>query len=123
MKIDKTNILLMIIAIFAVYNIFTINRIRTDISGYNKKIDIIQKEIDSVHLQNKSISKQISSLDLELSNLDDDILNVTKKINTIKIKTDEKVERANYYTADELTRLFSNRYDSTTIPTNSKDDL
>lgn len=123
MKIDKTNILLLIIAVLAVYNIFTINRIRTDVAGYNKKIDTIQKEIDSVHNQNKSISKQISSLDLELHDIDDEISNVTDKINAIKIKTNEKIERVNYYTADELTRLFSDRYDSTVVTTDSKNDL
>jgi cell division protein FtsL len=62
MRIEKTNILLFVIAVFAVYNIFIINRIRTDVSGYNKKIDIIQKEIDSVHKENSLISKQIFGL-------------------------------------------------------------
>lgn len=123
MKIDKTNILLMIIAVLAVYNIFTINRIRTDVSGYNKKIDLIQKEIESVHQENKSISKQINSLDMELDNLDGDILDVTNKIKNIKIKSNEEVNRVNYYTADELTRLFSDRYDSSTTTINRKDDF
>lgn len=123
MRIEKTNILLFVIAVFAVYNIFIINRIRTDVSGYNKKIDIIQKEIDSVHKENSLISKQIFSLDLEISNIDNEINNVTDRINKIKIKTNEKVDRVNYYTADEITRLFSDRYDSTVTTIDRQNDL
>lgn len=120
MKINKTNILLLIIATLAVYNIFTLNRIRTDVAGYNKKIDIIQKEIDSVSIENKSITTQINSLDEDIVTIDGSIDSVTNKISLIKNNTNEKIKRVNYYTVSDLTGFFSDRYDSTAKVTDGK---
>ena len=44
---DKQNILLLIIAILAGWNILTTSRIKTDIKGYKEKIESIQVKIDS----------------------------------------------------------------------------
>lgn len=120
MKINKTNILLLMIATLAVYNIFTLNKIRTDVAGYNKKIDIIQKEIDSVSIENKQITNQITSLDENIGTIDGSIDSVTNKISSIKYNTNEKIKHVNLYTVSDLTGFFSDRYDSTPKVTGGK---
>lgn len=120
MKIDKTNILLLIIAVLAVFNIFTLKKIQTDVAGYNKKIDMIQKEIDSVSIANKEITTQIISLDNDIWSIDGSIDSVTNKISRIKTNTNDKTNNVNFFTVPELTKFFSDRYDSTTKITGGK---
>jgi peptidoglycan hydrolase CwlO-like protein len=120
MKIDKTNILLLIIAVLAVFNIFTLKRIQTDVAGYNKKIDMIQKEIDSVSQANKEITTQITSLDKDIWSIDGSIDSVTNKISRIKTNTNDKTNNVNFLTVPELTKFFSDRYDSASKVTGGK---
>lgn len=110
MKINKSNILLVIIIVLAAWNIFTTSGIRTDVAGYNKKIELIQNEIDSVQVENQKITEQIVTIDKEISVVDHNINNVTKNITLIKTETDEKVNSITTIGNLELEQLFTNRY-------------
>ena len=110
MKINKTDILLVIIVILAGYSIFQTSKIRTDVTGYNAKIDSIQNEIDSVQLENVKITEQITSIDKEIDVVDKNINNVTKNITIIKKQTDEKIDSVNNYNFSDLEKFFTDRY-------------
>lgn len=111
MKINKQDILLVIIVILAGYSIFQMNGIKTDVAGYNAKIDSIQNEIDSVEMVNKEITTQILSIDKDINNIDNDIDKVTKNITIIKNNTNEKVDAVNEFTFSDLSKFFSDRYE------------
>jgi peptidoglycan hydrolase CwlO-like protein len=110
MKINKTNILLVLIACLAAYTIFQNQGIKTDVAGYNAKIDSLQKEVDSVYTVNKKIDNQIDKVDNHIVNVNKDIDNVTKNITNIKNNTDEKVNSVTTIGNVELEQLFTNRY-------------
>ena len=110
MKINKTDILLVIIVILAGYSIFQMNGIKTDVAGYNAKIDSIQNEIDSVQLENVKITEQIVTIDKEINNIDGDIEKVTKNITIIKNQTNEKIDSVNNYNFSDLEKFFTERY-------------
>ena len=110
MKINKSNILLVIIIVLAAWNIFTTSGIRTDVAGYNKKIELIQNEIDSVQVENHKITEQIVTIDKEIDVVDHNINNVTKNITLIKTEKDEKVNSITTIGNLELEQLFTNRY-------------
>ena len=110
MKVNKQTILLVIIAILAGYTIFQNQGIKTDVAGYNAKIESIQKEIDSVQIENNKISEQIVTIDKEIDKVDGSINNVTKNITLIKTETDEKVNSITTIGNIELEQLFANRY-------------
>jgi uncharacterized coiled-coil DUF342 family protein len=107
---SKTNILIIIIGIMAAYNIFQTKNIKTDVSEYNKKIDLIQNGIDSVYTLNEKITEQIVAIDDEIDKVDNDINGVTKNITIIKNSTDEKVNIINSIGNVELEKLFTDRY-------------
>ena len=110
MKINKQSVLLIIIILLAGYNIFTTSGIRTDVAGYNQKIDSIQKEIDSVETINKEITSQIVTIDKEIDKVDGTINNVTKNITIIKNQTHEKIDSVNNYNFSDLEKFFTDRY-------------
>jgi len=110
MKIDKTNVLLVLIACLAAYTIFQNHGIKTDVKEYNAKIESLQKEIDSVYIANKEIDNQIEKVDNHIVNVDKEIDNVTKNITIIKNNTDEKVNSITTIGNVELEQLFANRY-------------
>ena len=110
MKINKTNILLVLIACLAAYTIFQNQGIKTDVSAYNQKIDSIQNEIDSVEAMNKEISSQIITIDKEIDKVDGSINNVTKNITIIKNQTHEKIDSVNNYNFSDLEKFFTDRY-------------
>lgn len=112
MKINKTNILLVIIAIMAGYSIFQGSKIRTDVAGYNAKIDSIQNEIDSVQMMNQKLTEQILVVDKQIDNIDGDITTVTKNITIIKKQTDEKIDSVNNYNFSDLEKFFTDRYNN-----------
>jgi len=111
MKINKQDVLLVIIVVLAGYSIFQMKGIKTDVAGFNAKIDAIQTEIDSVEMINKEITTQILSLDKEIDNIDGDIERVTKNITIIKNNTNEKVDAVNEFTFSDLAKFFSDRYE------------
>jgi peptidoglycan hydrolase CwlO-like protein len=110
MKINKTNILLVLIACLAAYSIFQGSKIRTDVAGYNAKIDSIQNEIDSVQLVNEKLTEQIVTIDKEIDKVDGNINNVTKNITIIKNQTHEKIDSVNNYNFSDLEKFFTDRY-------------
>jgi peptidoglycan hydrolase CwlO-like protein len=110
MKINKQTILLVIIAILAGYTIFQNQGIKTDVAGYNAKIESIQKEIDSVQVENEKISEQIVTIDKEIDVVDHNINNVTKNITIIKNQTHEKIDSVNNYNFSDLEKFFTDRY-------------
>ncbi len=110
MKINKTNILLVLIACLAGYTIFQSQGIKTDVAGYNAKIESIQKEIDSVQIENNKISEQIVTIDKDIEVVGHNVNNVTKNITLIKTETDEKVNSITTIGNIELEQLFTNRY-------------
>ncbi len=109
---NKTNILIIIIGIMAAYNILQTKGIKTDVSAYNKKIDLIQKEIDSVQVLNKQLNIQIANIDTEIDKVDGDIGRVTKNRTIIKNQTNEKIDAVNEFTFSDLAKFFSDRYDA-----------
>lgn len=110
MKVNKTNILLIIVIILAGYSIFQTNSIKTDVAEYNRKIDSIQNEIDSVEAINKEITTQIVTIDKEIDKVDGSINQVTKNITIIKKQTDEKIDSVNNYNFSDLEKFFTDRY-------------
>lgn len=110
MKINKTNILLVLIACLAAYSIFQGSGIKTDVAGYNAKIELIQNEIDSVQVINEKLTEQIVTIDKDINKVDANINNVTKNITLIKNETDEKVNIVNTIGNTELEQLFTDRY-------------
>ena len=124
MKLDKTNILLFIIVILAIFSIFQENKIRTDVKDYNKKIETLQKGINSIIIVNESLTEEINNLDNQITKIDGDVTKVQKNIIKIKNITDEKIDNVDNYNFSDLNKFFTDRYktryDSTTQNTNSK---
>jgi peptidoglycan hydrolase CwlO-like protein len=110
MKINKTNILLILVACLAGYTIFQNHGLKTDVAAYNQKIDLIQKEIDSVETINKEITSQIVTIDKEIDKVDGSINNVTKNITIIKNQTHEKIDSVSNYNFSDLEKFFTDRY-------------
>ena len=59
MKQRYTSLLLLVLIFLVGYNILRTKDIRTDIEGYNKKIDSLQIGIDSVYSLNSKIDNKI----------------------------------------------------------------
>lgn len=108
----KIYILLIIVAGLMVFNLYTMNQVKTDIDSYNEKIDIIGKEIDSVQELNKELDDRISSLHSEIELIDGDISRVQNNITTIRKNTDDKINSVDAFTFSELQKFFADRYDS-----------
>jgi predicted nucleic acid-binding Zn-ribbon protein len=108
----KIYILLIIVAGLMVFNLYTMNQVKTDIDSYNEKIDIIGKEIDSVQELNKELDDRISSLHSEIELIDGDITRVQNNITTIRKNTDDKINSVDAFTFSELQKFFADRYDS-----------
>lgn len=124
MKINKTLILVIIVAGIAIYSLFQSNSIKTDVAGYYRKIDSLQHEIDSVENENRILDAHVTAVDNEINKVEGDITNVNKNITIIKNQTHEKVSAVNDYTIHDLIKFFSDRYenglDSTLKSTDSK---
>jgi predicted nucleic acid-binding Zn-ribbon protein len=116
----KIYILLLIVVGLMVFNLYTMNQVKTDIDSYNEKIDIIGKEIDSVQELNKELDDRISSLHSEIELIDGDISRVQNNITTIRKNTDDKINSVDAFTFSELQKFFANRYDSIVERTGSK---
>jgi peptidoglycan hydrolase CwlO-like protein len=110
MKVNKQTLLLIIIVGLAGYNIFTTSGIKTDIAGYNQKIDSIQNEIDSVAIENKKLDEHITNVNNEISKVEGQVTNVTKNITIIKNQTHEKIDSVNNYNFSDLEKFFTDRY-------------
>ena len=114
MKNSNTKIYLVLIIIlgFVGYNLMIMHDIKTDVDGFNSKIDAIQSDIDSIALANEELDSKIESLHSEIELIDGDIDRVQNNISNIKQETDEKVNNVDVLTFDELVWFFTNRYQS-----------
>lgn len=115
-----TNALILVCMAFLGFTFLNMRELKTDIEGYNEKIDNLSKEIDSVQLLNKELDDRIASLHSELELIDSDIDKVQNNITTIRRNTNEKINRVDSLTISELQEFFTNRYDSIIKTTNSE---
>jgi chromosome segregation ATPase len=113
-----TNALILVCMAFLGFTFLNMRELRTDIEGYNQKIDNLTKEIDSVQELNKQLDDRIASLHSELELIDSDIDRVQNNITTIRRNTNEKVNRVDSLTISELQEFFTKRYDSILTRTN-----
>lgn len=105
-----TNSLILICMAFVGFTFLHMRDLKTDIEGYNQKIDNLSKEIDSVQQLNKELDERIASLHSELELIDSDIDRVQNGITNIRKDTNEKVNNVDNFTFDELIKFFTDRY-------------
>ncbi len=74
MKINKTHILLVIVAGIAIYSLFQSATIKTDVAGYYRKIDSLQNEIDSIENENELIDSHIATIDNDVNKVEGNII-------------------------------------------------
>lgn len=107
---NNQNILLFIIIALAAYNIFTTNRIKTDVRGYKNKIESIQVKVDSAKAVNTKIGVKLDSVKQKVVTINNDIHHIDKTITIVKEKTNEKTNSINKFSNPELEYFFTNRY-------------
>jgi septal ring factor EnvC (AmiA/AmiB activator) len=105
-----TNALILICIAFVAFTFLNMREMKTDIAGYNEKIDNLTKEIDSVQQLNQELDDRIASLHSELELIDSDIDRVQNGITNIRKNTDEKVNSVDMLTFNELVKFFTDRY-------------
>ena len=105
-----TNALILVCMAFLGFTFLNMRELKTDIEGYNQKIDNLTKEIDSVQQLNKELDDRIASLHSELELIDSDIDRVQNGITNIRKDTDEKVSNVDILTFNELVKFFTDRY-------------
>ena len=116
---DKDSIiLLVIIAGLVGWNIFTTNTIKTDVKGYEKKIESIKTKIDSSQIVNKRIDTKIGEVKENVTTITNEIHHIDKNITVIKKQTDEKDNDVDNIPDSELELFFTNKYEQ---PISNKD--
>jgi len=105
-----TNALILICIAFVAFTFLNMREMKTDIEGYNQKIDNLTKEIDSVQQLNQELDDRIASLHSELELIDSDIDRVQNGITNIRKDTNEKVSNVDILTFNELVKFFTDRY-------------
>jgi peptidoglycan hydrolase CwlO-like protein len=109
---DKDNIiLLVIIAALVGWNIFMTNTIKTDVKGYEKKIDLIQTKLDSAKVINKQIDDKVGEVKENVTTITNEIHHIDKNITVIKKQTNEKVNSVDDIPDSELELFFTNKYE------------
>jgi peptidoglycan hydrolase CwlO-like protein len=111
---NSQNILLGIVIILAAWNIFTTNSVKTDVQGYKDKIQALQVQVDSAQAVNNVIDTKIDSVREKVVHITEEINHIDNNITIIKKQTDEKVNRVDSYTANELEQFFADRYNKGT---------
>ena len=109
---DKDNIiLLVIIAGLIGWNLFMTNTIKTDVKGYEKKIDLIQTKVDSAKVINKQIDDKVGEVKENVTTITNEIHHIDKNITVIKKQTNEKVNSVDDIPDSELELFFTNKYE------------
>ena len=108
--INKQNILLIIVVALLGYNIFTTNSIKTDVEGYERRIDSVQTTIDSAQVVNKQIDVKIDSVKENVVSITKEIHHIDNTITIVKKQTDEKINTVDKFSNAELEFFFTNRY-------------
>ena len=116
MNITKQDIILGIIVVLAAWNIFTTNSIRTDVKGYEAKIESIQTKVDSAQVVNKQIDTKIDSVKENVVSITKEIHHIDNTITIVKKQTDEKVNNAGKFSNVELEQFFASRYNKSLTP-------
>jgi esterase/lipase len=110
MSITRQDIILGIIVVLAAWNIFTTNSIRTDVKGYQNKIESIQTKVDSAQVINKQIDVKIDSVKENVVSITKEIHHIDNTITIVKNQTNEKVNNAGRFSNVELEQFFASRY-------------
>jgi esterase/lipase len=110
MNSTKQNIILGIIVVLAAWNIFNTNSIKTDVKGYQNKIESIQTKVDSAQVVNKQIDVKIDSVKENVVSITKEIHHIDNTITIVKKQTDEKVNNAGKFSNVELEQFFASRY-------------
>jgi len=110
MKFTKQDGLLILIGILVLLNIFNTNKIKTDIKGYEDKIESLQVKIDSASVINKMLDNKMDSVNTHVTEITNEINHIDNNISVIKQKTNEKINIVDTYTASELEQFFTDRY-------------
>jgi len=117
---DKDSIiLLVIIGGLLGWNIFMTNTIKTDVKGYEKKIESIQTKVDSAQVINKHIDDKVGEVKENVTTITNEIHHIDKNITVIKKQTDEKVNSIDTIPDSELELFFTNKYEQP-IPKSGK---
>ena len=80
------------------------------VEDYNLKIDALEAKVDSLHHINDDLVFKIDTLNQEIVKLDSEIESQDKKIVTLNIKVNEKVNSVDNFNDDELLKFFTERY-------------
>ena len=107
---DKQNIILLIIVILVGWNLFNTNSIRTDVKGYEQRIDSVQTKIDSAQVINKQIDVKIDSVKENVVAITKEIHHIDNTITIVKKQTDDKINTVDKFSNAELEFFFTNRY-------------
>ena len=110
MRFTKQDILLGIVVVLVGYSIFTTNSIRTDVAGYERRIDSVQTKIDSAQVINKQIDVKIDSVKDNVVAITKEIHHIDNNITIVKKQTDEKINTVDKFSNAELEFFFTNRY-------------
>jgi hypothetical protein len=110
MNSTKQNIILGIIVVLAAWNIFNTNSIKTDVKGYQNKIESIQTKVDSAQVVNKQIDVKIDSVKENVVSITKEIHHIDNTITIVKNQTNEKVNNAGRFSNVELEQFFASRY-------------
>ena len=109
---DKDSIILLVIIVGLVsWNIFTTNSIKTDVNGYEQKIENIGVKIDSSNVVNKNINDKVGEVKENVEIITNDIRHIDKNIIVIKKQTNEKVNSVDDIPDSELELFFTNKYE------------
>ena len=93
------------------WNILTTKTIKTDVKGYEKKIENIQIKVDSAQVVNKQINTKIGEVKENVTTISNEIHHIDKNITVIKKQTDEKVNNVDNIPDSELELFFTNKYE------------
>ena len=110
MKFTKQDGLLILIGILVLLNIFNTNKIKTDIKGYEDKIESLQVKVDSAAVINQLLDNKMDSVNTHVTEITNEINHIDNNISVIKQQTNEKVNIVDTYTATELEQFFTDRY-------------
>ena len=116
MGFTKQDVLLGIVIVLIGYNIFTTNSIRTDVEGYETRIDSVQTKIDSAQVINKQIDVKIDSVKENVVSITKEIHHIDNTITIVKNQTDEKANNAGKFSNVELEQFFASRYNKSLTP-------
>jgi hypothetical protein len=102
--------LLGIIVILVGYNIFTTSSVKTDVEGYESKIELLQSKIDSAKVINKQIDFKLDSVKNNVVSISKEIHSIDNTITIVKNQTNEKVNNTGKFSNVQLEQFFASRY-------------